>query len=763
MNEKPYKLFCGDALQVMRGFHADSVDAIVTDPPAGISFMSKDWDDDKGGRDHWILWLTEVMTEAIRTLKPGGHALIWALPRTSHWTATAIENAGFEIKDIVNHIFGTGFPKSQNVSKQIDKMKGAEREFVGTTIYGEGHIQKSRKSMGYQGNDPSVDKRFTTAPTTDEAKQWDGWGSALKPAVEFWILAQKPLINTGDCEKLVLEIIKKICQFQSFAQIVKKHFSLKHQEPKKALSIAQWIAGNNTNTQDVLPVVMDMLRLESERNTNLSIVYLWLNILAEIYFQVNTFTTETKTSLITDLKILNSLPLPTTLDYIIKGEINRNGNAANAYSVESLFNVLSLKLQDIQTPTAQENATLQTQLNTNTACEHWILCRKPLSEKTIAANVLKWGTGAINIDGCRVEYQSNDRLRFNEPSGNKNYESNSNINFKNAKTNRISQTPLGRFPANLLHDGSDEVEAEFARFGERTSVGGDKSRKGNTANANCYGIYNAPQSDIREINTGSASRFFYAAKASKRDRNSGLKGQKFDGAELVLCYTCNKEIQVCNEKSLINVERLAHRPKVTDVFQQKVICDCGIQHKSDTDLNTFLFGNESMAKFLKAIKYTIETKTNLITTSQTWNLSAHLHTNENIAAANLLRENGINPAENVELCNTLIITIKEVREFLRGVNRVVSKIQLKIYVKENVSNHPTVKSLALMKYLCRLITPPNGTVLDMFAGSGSTGKAAMIENFKFIGIEQNAEYFEIAKARIEAATQKEPLFAEVSA
>ena len=83
-------IICGDALAVLRTLPDNSLDAIVTDPPAGISFMGKHWDSDKGGRDAWIAWLAEVMAEAWRVVKPGGHALVWALPRTSHWTAMAL-------------------------------------------------------------------------------------------------------------------------------------------------------------------------------------------------------------------------------------------------------------------------------------------------------------------------------------------------------------------------------------------------------------------------------------------------------------------------------------------------------------------------------------------------------------------------------------------------------------------------------------------------------------------------------------------------
>jgi len=111
-------LFNNDCLNVLKTLPENSIDSLVTDPPAGISFMGKHWDDDKGGRDHWISWMSEVMREAHRVLKPGAHGLVWALPRTSHWTATALENAGFEVRDVVIHLFGSGFPKSSALNRQ---------------------------------------------------------------------------------------------------------------------------------------------------------------------------------------------------------------------------------------------------------------------------------------------------------------------------------------------------------------------------------------------------------------------------------------------------------------------------------------------------------------------------------------------------------------------------------------------------------------------------------------------------------------------
>ena len=125
------EVICGDCLEVLRGFPDNSIDALITDPPAGIGFMGKEWDSGKGGRDKWITWLCEIMLECKRVLKPGAHGLVWAIPRTSHWTAMAIEDAGFEIRDKFVHLFGSGFPKSLNISKAIDKQAGVERKVIG--------------------------------------------------------------------------------------------------------------------------------------------------------------------------------------------------------------------------------------------------------------------------------------------------------------------------------------------------------------------------------------------------------------------------------------------------------------------------------------------------------------------------------------------------------------------------------------------------------------------------------------------------------
>jgi hypothetical protein len=193
----PCTLYHGDCLEVLKSLPDCSVDSVVTDPPAGINFMGREWDQAKFGRDRWIDWLEERMRECFRVLKPGGHALVWALPRTSHWTATACEDAGFEIRDRVAHIFGTGFPKNMDVSKAIDKAAGAKREVIGK---GKGRTGEAAQPNG--GSLHSDDSYQwpgdfdITAPATPEAAQWEGWGTALKPACEDWWLCRKPLEGT---------------------------------------------------------------------------------------------------------------------------------------------------------------------------------------------------------------------------------------------------------------------------------------------------------------------------------------------------------------------------------------------------------------------------------------------------------------------------------------------------------------------------------------------------------------------------------------
>jgi site-specific DNA-methyltransferase (adenine-specific) len=189
------KLLLGDCLDKLKELDDNSVDSIVTDPPYGLSFMGKKWDYDVPS--------TEIWEECIRVLKPGGHLLSFAGSRTYHRMAVRIEDAGFEIRDQIMWIYGSGFPKSMDISKQIDKKFGAEREVIGEYMYPDG---KPRNTTMHQTTRNGIysniktngepNDRSITAPETDEAKNWEGWGTALKPAHEPIVMARKPLVGT---------------------------------------------------------------------------------------------------------------------------------------------------------------------------------------------------------------------------------------------------------------------------------------------------------------------------------------------------------------------------------------------------------------------------------------------------------------------------------------------------------------------------------------------------------------------------------------
>jgi site-specific DNA-methyltransferase (adenine-specific) len=179
------ELLLGDCLEVMKTLPDCSVDAVVTDPPYGLAFMGKRWDYDVPS--------VEIWAECLRVLKPGGHLLAFAGTRTQHRMAMQIEDAGFEIRDMIAWVYGSGFPKSLDVSKAIDKAAGAEREVVGPGRWN--HVKGS--------NDAQADclirpggKHVETAPATPAAQQWAGWGTALKPALEPITVARKPLTGT---------------------------------------------------------------------------------------------------------------------------------------------------------------------------------------------------------------------------------------------------------------------------------------------------------------------------------------------------------------------------------------------------------------------------------------------------------------------------------------------------------------------------------------------------------------------------------------
>ena len=167
----------GDCRDVMRSLPPESVDAIVSDPPYGLSFMGKEWDHGVPGVEFW--------TEALRVAKPGAHLVAFGGTRTYHRLAVAIEDAGWEVRDCLSWMYGSGFPKSLDVSKAMDKGEGHWRGRASGVVSDNGAMAG-----------PNYGRTDKGEPITDLARQWHGWGTALKPGWESIILARKPLTGT---------------------------------------------------------------------------------------------------------------------------------------------------------------------------------------------------------------------------------------------------------------------------------------------------------------------------------------------------------------------------------------------------------------------------------------------------------------------------------------------------------------------------------------------------------------------------------------
>jgi len=557
---KQIKLMQGDNILSLKKLPENSIDSVVTDPPYGLSFMNKKWDYEVPSVEFW--------KEVLRVLKPGGHVLSFGGTRTFHRMVVNMEDAGFEIRDQIMWIYGSGFPKSLNIGKAFDKKSGNERE----EYIDEDFIKRNPNNTGcntLHHNDKdgiTQNKNETAGIKTKGSSQYEGWGTALKPANE------------------------PIC-----------------------------------------------------------------------------------------------------------------------------------------------------------------LARKPLSEKTIVDNVIKWGTGGINIDGCRIDLNGDDTSR--KITDNKN-----DINIINSKNvgSQDDKWKEGRFPANILFD-----EEAANVLDEQTGIlKGDSPNRGprkGGGTPNFIDQENKRLGIVKENNTltpskfsgdGGASRFFYIAKVGKKERNLGLDGFDIEiniGTIKLLIYKRKEEI-IWEKQD----QKVKHQVDMEQSIQ-KVIEEYGSQkmEKEEWQWNTELFGNYIMDQFQKECKSIILMETNLTTIYQILNVFIQQSTKEYIAMLLKEKMDGIKFVEDVEKRNTKVY-ITSVKEDGLEVN--VNNAQLiellSLNIKENKCSHPTLKPINLMTYLCRLITPPGGIILDPFMGSGSTGISACLEGFRFVGMELDEDYFKIAEARV---------------
>jgi site-specific DNA-methyltransferase (adenine-specific) len=364
------------------------------------------------------------------------------------------------------------------------------------------------------------------------------------------------------------------------------------------------------------------------------------------------------------------------------------------------------------------------------AHEPIVVARKP-PEGTIIQNVLKWGAGAINVAGCMIPVSKEDAEHTARPNLKGKISAPGGKLWVMRKYKQEHDISSGRWPANVIHDGSDEVLAEFEKSGNRPS---GAMKKPYTYKNNGFSM-GAPSGETRanhESNTGSAARFFYWAKSSPAERNKGLDST----------YTVKYNIPkiggvLCKGVGMVLVELL-----------QKVMSESTVTWSIGES------GESIMGQCPSGSLSTIKTLISKITTSQILNLLTPSLINDCIAGANSETESGGSLAGSAAKLSQSQpnITNGSQAELAHGVSLAVSEMLSVISDAENWkpsrNTHSTVKPLSLMTYLVRLVTPPGGLVLDCFCGSGSTLIAAAKEGFDSVGIDKEAAYVEMSQKRI---------------
>ncbi len=486
-------LYHGDCRDILPLLKPRSVDLVCTDPPYGLGFMGKEFDTFKpavverqmlrdtrsqkrrnlyagresdapsaamaAGRYDFSLtgnqafqqWCTEMFAAILPACKPGAMLASFGGTRTYHRLTCAIEDAGWEVRDCMMWLFGSGFPKSLDVSKAIDKAAGVEREVVGSRRADD--IRGGNMHACNRGESHIID---LTTPATDAAKLWDGYGTALKPAWESITVAQKPLHAEAERSAIVQYLLTLEAKLWSMlpAPVVTEYFKLSAAEHAAACDIARWTAEERTNTRDALFGQMDMSRFVSVMTTSLSTVSSWRTILGESCEQTKTSTTPTVTEPTIDWEILNSCLSELTPASIIQAELQAPGSRSGALPAARYFNAVVASIASTRELSVVEHAISSepgkcpgvADLGLSPNFEPIVLAMKPLAG-TFAENALEHGVAGLNVDGGRVgtEDMSGQWDReWNENSG--------ELGKRYPQSGRESgkHVPPGRWPANLL-------------------------------------------------------------------------------------------------------------------------------------------------------------------------------------------------------------------------------------------------------------------------------------------------------------------------
>jgi DNA modification methylase len=559
-----WNIINGNNTEVLKQYPDNSFDCVVTDPPYGISFLGKDWDSKKAtettskltalhnlpsGMKHTSLaddlefqkWMSEVFAECWRVLKPGGHLLAFSAARTYHHMAMAAQFAGFEIRDQIMWIYGSGFPKSQDVGKAMDRRAG-KADSKTSLLQAKEILKNLYNNSGKTHTQINSECGFNATGYLATEGKHKGWAQNL-PLNEKW---------------------------QKIKQVV-----------------------GCDDTYD----------------------YLFTSVERDVI--------GTKKS--------------------------------GCFSDEDRHTIGASETQTVDITIPKSNSARQwdgwgTQLKP--AHEPIVMARKPI-KNTVMDNVQEYGTGAINIDATRVGDEVFD----------------TSLNRRSTQNNQIydggwqgkegGELVQGRFPANVIHDGSLEVVSLFPSTESKNNPPKMYSNKTGFREGYVNGV--APDKEIEHTiynDGGSAARFFYCPKVSRKERHIGHETPPAMFGDVQGCYGPDGKRMAEGFDNRANIETEDKKGNGLDRVCES--CGVSILKPQDCDCPT-----------------------------KSW-----------------------------------------VRPIKTG------------------NNHPTVKPIELMKYLIKLVTPPNGHILDPFNGSGSTGCAAVELGFDYTGIELDPNYVEIATKRI---------------
>ena len=639
----------GDCLETLKTLEDNSIDSIVTDPPYGLSFMGKKWDYDVPS--------TEIWEECLRVLKPGGYLLAFAGTRTQHRMAVRIEDAGFEIRDMIAWVYGSGFPKSLNIGKAVDKLQGNERaSYVDEAWLKRNPDNKLKETFNTYGvyNDGNE-----AAIRTKGTSPHEGWGTALKPALEPITVARKPIQGTvaENCLKWGVGGINiDECRVETNDEMkVTKHPARTAMAP----------GGGNRNNGETIIIPSPLGRFPA------NLIHDGSEEVVELF--------------------------PNTKSGKMKQHIE--GGTFNVFSkqyprdVETIGDSGSASRFFKQCNFSQEDLCLQNQSQNNVKC--------------------------AEID---LDYQ--DKLTVQEPVRIK------SLDFKN------EELPASQdFTGNL--ENSSQTQNHVSNVENQENTDTTQITQNSTRSSGC--VHLATEENTKQENLNFANgqvqgtRFLYQAKASKKERNKGLDGTltvKYNE-----CISNNKNL--CKEENMVAVQLL-----------RKVI--------SEQELVSFSTGESGesiMVQCQSGSLSTILTETRRIIGLKIYSSLMLSLTSEYTQDANSEMESGGSLAENVaDLRRWILTTTNGQMELALGASRVALRMLSMISEEENwkpaTNFHSTVKPIALMEYLVKLVSREGATVLDPFAGSGTTGIACKNLNRQFIGIEKEADYVKIANARM---------------